>query len=105
METQAEIGRTDEGGLDREGLTEANGEVRDWFHDQMLDAGLDVRIDEVGNMFGRRSGSDHSAGPILLGSHLDSVPNGGIYDGPLGVFAALETVRALNDEGIDRLLD
>lgn len=55
----------------------------------MTDAGLETRIDEMGNMFGRRSGTDPDADPVLLGSHLDSQPYGGIYDGALGVVAAL----------------
>jgi len=49
----------------------------------MVDAGLNVRVDEMGNMFGRRPGTDPDAGTVLVGSHLDSQPNGGIYDGPL----------------------
>ncbi|MFB6312261.1 MAG: M28 family peptidase, partial [Salinirussus sp.] len=92
MEAQAEIGATDNGGLDRVTLTDADAAARDWLHDRMTDAGLAVRIDEMGNMFGRRSGNDPDAAPVLVGSHLDSQPNGGIYDGALGVVAALECV-------------
>ena len=101
METQAEIGGTENGGLHRLSLSDADKEVRDWFLEAMEDAGLETRIDEMGNMFGRRSGTDPDADPVLLGSHLDSQPYGGIYDGALGVIAALEFVRSLNDEGID----
>ncbi len=101
MQEQAEIGAIDGRGLDRLTLTDADREVRDWFRDQMEAAGLDIRVDEMGNMFGRRPGRDPEAGTILLGSHLDSQPRGGIYDGPLGVVAALEFVQTLEDEDIE----
>ncbi len=101
MQTQADIGGTDNGGLHRLTLSDTDKEVRDWFLNAMEDAGLKTRVDEMGNMFGRRSGTDPSADPVLLGSHLDSQPYGGIYDGALGVIAALELVRTLNDEGIE----
>jgi len=101
METQAAIGGTDNGGLHRLALSDADKEVRDWFVEQLEAAGLSVRVDAFGNVFGRREGTDSSADPILLGSHLDSQPYGGIYDGALGVVAALEFVRSLNDEGIE----
>lgn len=58
----------------------------------MTDVGLSVRVDAFGNMFGRRAGRDSDANQILIGSHLDSQPGGGIYDGALGVVAALEFV-------------
>ena len=101
MQTQAAIGSTAEGGLDRVALSDADREVRDWFADAMSEAGLTVRIDEVGNMFGRREGTRPDAAPVLVGSHLDSQPNGGIYDGALGVVAALELVRTLEDEDVE----
>jgi N-carbamoyl-L-amino-acid hydrolase len=101
MEEQAAIGATDAGGLDRLALSDSDQQVRDWFHERMIEEGLNVRIDEFGNMFGRRAGTDPNAAPVLLGSHLDSQPSGGIYDGPLGVIAALEIVRTLNEEGVE----
>ena len=101
MREQATIGGTDQGGLHRLALSDADGQVRDWFVEQLEAAGLSVRIDEFGNVFGRREGANSNASPILLGSHLDSQPNGGIYDGALGVVAALEFVRRLNDEGLE----
>ncbi|MFB6255242.1 MAG: Zn-dependent hydrolase, partial [Haloplanus sp.] len=70
------------------------------FVDRAADAGLDVRVDAFGNTFARREGTDPDAEPVLVGSHLDSQPSGGIYDGALGVVAALEFVRTLNDRGI-----
>jgi N-carbamoyl-L-amino-acid hydrolase len=101
MQRQAAIGGTAEGGLHRVALSAADGEVRDWFREELAAAGLSVRVDEVGNVFGRREGTDPDAAPVLLGSHLDSQPHGGIYDGALGVVAALEFVRALEDDGVE----
>lgn len=101
MEDQASIGGTENGGLHRLTLSNADQEVRDWFAEQMEAENLDVRIDAFGNMFGRRAGLNSDAEPVLIGSHLDSQPYGGIYDGALGVVAALETIRTLNDRGID----
>ena len=101
MREQAEIGATDGGGLYRLTLSDADREVRDWFGERLAEAGLDVRVDEFGNTFGRRPGTDPDAAPVLLSSHLDSQPYGGIYDGQLGVIAALEFVRTLDDEGIE----
>lgn len=100
MKTQAEIGGTENGGLHRLALTDTDKRVRDWFLNAMEDAGLKTRVDKMGNMFGRRSGTGSNADPVLLGSHLDSQPYGGIYDGALGVIAALEFVRTLNDQDI-----
>jgi beta-ureidopropionase / N-carbamoyl-L-amino-acid hydrolase len=101
MKNQAEIGATENGGLHRLTLSDDDREIRNWFYEQMDDEGLDIRIDEFGNMFGRREGRDPEKGTILLGSHLDSQPYGGIYDGALGVIAALEFIRTLNDEEIE----
>ena len=101
MQEQAAIGGTENGGLHRLALSDADKRVRDWFLDAMEDAGLETRIDEMGNMFGRRAGTDPDAAPVLIGSHLDSQPYGGIFDGPLGVVAALELVRSLNDNDIE----
>jgi len=100
MEEQAAIGSAGERALDRVALTEADREVRDWFVEQLEALDLSVRIDEMGNIFGRRAGTDPDAAPVLVGSHLDSQPNGGIYDGALGVVAALELLRTLEDTGV-----
>src|SRR6056297_1871688 len=101
MTEQAEIGGTDAGGLNRLALTEEDRIARDWFRNLMEEAGLDVRVDSIGNMFGRRPGTDPDASPVLLGSHLDSQPYGGRFDGPLGLLGALELVHVLEDEGIE----
>ncbi|MFB6114615.1 MAG: Zn-dependent hydrolase [Halodesulfurarchaeum sp.] len=100
MQEQAEIGGTDAGGLNRLTLTDADRRARDWFAGQMDDLGLETWVDEFGNMFGRRAGTDPSAEPVLVGSHLDSQPYGGIYDGALGVVAALEFIRTLEDRDV-----
>jgi N-carbamoyl-L-amino-acid hydrolase len=101
MKEQAAIGGTEDGGLHRLALSDEDREIRDWFRDQLEELGLDVRIDEFGNMFGRREGTDPDAAPVLIGSHLDSQPYGGIYDGALGVIAPLELLRTLEEEGIE----
>ncbi|MDZ5811552.1 Zn-dependent hydrolase [Halorubrum sp. AD140] len=101
METQARIGGTDDGGLHRLALSDEDKAARDWFVDQLAALGLSVRIDAFGNIFGRRPGTDPEAAPVLIGSHLDSQPNGGIYDGQLGVVAALELLRTLEDDDVE----
>ncbi len=65
----------------------------------MKEAGLTVRIDRIGNIFGRKDGDKRDHGTILCGSHLDSVINGGMFDGAVGVFGAIEAVRRMNDAG------
>lgn len=101
MKEQAEIGGTENGGLHRLALSDEDKAVRDWFTEQLEQLGLDVRVDAFGNMFARRSGTDPSADPVMIGSHLDSQPYGGIYDGALGVISVLELLRTLDDEGIE----
>ncbi len=79
--------------------TEANKKARDHLIDRMNDAGLEVLIDQIGNIEGRfyPDNVDRNTAPVVAGSHLDSVPRGGIFDGPLGVYAALEAVRTLQE--------
>lgn len=81
--------------------TEANRRVRERLVERLEDAGLSVRVDTVGNIAGRWAPRGASGEPVAAGSHLDSVPAGGIFDGPLGVYAALESVRAMQDSGLD----
>ena len=83
--------------------TDADRRAREFLCERLRDAGLDVRIDRVGNVVGRWTpdGADPDAAPVATGSHLDSVPEGGIFDGPLGVYAGLEAVRALQEAGVD----
>ena len=101
FETYSAIGATDDGGLDRLALTDTDGRVRDAFREDLTALDLDVRIDRIGNVFGRREGTDPGAAPVLIGSHLDSQPRGGRYDGQLGVLCALETLRAFEEAGIE----
>ncbi|WP_254763436.1 Zn-dependent hydrolase [Natrinema marinum] len=101
FETYSEIGATDAGGLDRLTLTDEDEQARDRFVDDLEALGLDVRIDEIGNVFGRRDGADPDAAPVLIGSHLDSQPSGGRFDGQLGVLSALETLRTLEANGVE----
>ncbi len=96
----AEIGATPRGGVRRLTLTEVDRRGRDRFRTWCEAAGLTVRVDAIGNMFARRAGRDPSRPPVLFGSHLDSQPSGGKFDGALGVLAGLEVMRSLNELGI-----
>ncbi len=96
----AEIGATPKGGVRRLTLTDVDRRGPDKFRAECEAAGLTVRVDEIGNMFARRPGRDPARLPVLLGSHLDSQPSGGKFDGALGVIAGLEVMRSLNDLGI-----
>jgi beta-ureidopropionase / N-carbamoyl-L-amino-acid hydrolase len=96
----AEIGATPKGGVRRLTLTDVDKRARDRFRTECEALGLTVRVDEIGNMFARRAGKDPSRKPVLMGSHLDSQPSGGKFDGALGVLAGLEVMRSLHDLGI-----
>ncbi|MDO9710644.1 Zn-dependent hydrolase [Paracraurococcus lichenis] len=98
--SMAEIGATPKGGVKRLTLTEVDRQGRDRFRGWCEALGLTVRVDAIGNMFARREGRDPARLPVLLGSHLDSQPSGGKFDGALGVIAGLEVMRTLNDLGI-----
>ena len=96
----ARFGATAKGGVRRLTLTDIDRQGRDHFRANCEAAGLTVRVDEIGNMFARRPGRDPNRLPVLMGSHLDSQPSGGKFDGALGVIAGLEVMRSLNDLGI-----
>ncbi len=100
MET-AEIGKTAKGGIKRLTLTDLDRQVRDWFKAKAEEAGCTVHIDDMGNMFAIRPGRNNDLAPVACGSHLDTQPTGGKYDGILGVLAGLEAVRTLNDAGYE----
>jgi N-carbamoyl-L-amino-acid hydrolase len=100
FEKYSSIGSTDAGGLDRVALSAADKEARDQFIEDAEELGLKTRIDRVGNIFARREGANSSLKPVIIGSHLDSQPKGGRYDGQLGIICAFETVRALDDHNI-----
>lgn len=93
----ARIGGTAKGGIRRLTLSEEDRQVRDWFRAQCEALGCTVAIDDVGTMFARREGKDPQALPIAMGSHLDTQPTGGKFDGVLGVLAGLEVLRTLHD--------
>lgn len=94
------IGSTKEGGVSRLTLTDEDKEGRDYIVGLMELAGMSVRVDKIGNIFGIRNGSEDLP-PIMTGSHLDTVRNGGKYDGAYGILAGLETVETLNDFDIE----
>jgi N-carbamoyl-L-amino-acid hydrolase len=96
----AEVGATPRGGVKRLTLTEVDRQGRERFAGWCQALGLAMRVDAIGNMFARREGRDPARLPVLFGSHLDSQPTGGKFDGALGVIAGLEVMRSLNDLGI-----
>lgn len=96
----ASIGATPRGGVRRIALTEADKAGRDCFVQWCRAAGMSVEVDAIGNVFARRAGSDPTLPPVAMGSHLDSQPSGGKFDGAYGVMAGLEVVRSLNDAGV-----
>ena len=98
MET-ARFGGTAKGGIRRLTLTDEDKQVRDWFKAQCEALGCTVTVDSVGNMFARRPGRNDALPPIAMGSHLDTQPTGGKFDGVLGVLGALEALRTLVEAG------
>lgn len=96
-----EIGGTEKGGVCRLALTDLDKQARDLFVQWCKDAGCTIRIDKMGNIFAHRAGLDDSLPPVVMGSHLDTQPTGGKFDGIYGVLAGLEVIRTLNDKGMD----
>ena len=96
----AKIGPGVAGGNNRQTLTDEDAEARDLFKKWCTDSNLSMGIDKMGNMFARREGTDPDALPVYVGSHLDTQPTGGKYDGVLGVLGGLELIRSLDDMGI-----
>ncbi len=96
----AKIGPGVAGGNNRQTLTDEDGEGRTLFQKWCKEAGLEMGLDQMGTMFARREGTDPDALPVYVGSHLDTQPTGGKYDGVLGVLGGLEIIRTLNDLGI-----
>ncbi|MGU3284176.1 allantoate amidohydrolase [Methylobacterium mesophilicum] len=97
----ATFGSTPAGGINRLTLSPEDGCVRDWFREACETAGLTVSVDALGTQYAVRPGRDMSRAPIAFGSHLDTQPTGGKFDGVLGVLAGLEVMRSLNDAGIE----
>jgi len=95
----ANIGKLSRGGICRLALTDEDKEMRNLYIQWLKDIGLEVRVDDYGNIYGRKEGKNPDAAPILIGSHLDTQPEGGRYDGILGVLAGLEVLAAMNESG------
>ncbi len=96
----SKYGRNPEGGVSRVAYSQADIDGRKYVQRLMRDAGLEVRIDAAGNIIGRREGSDPELPVIMFGSHIDSVPHGGNYDGDVGVIGAIECMQVFHERGI-----
>jgi N-carbamoyl-L-amino-acid hydrolase len=99
MDELGRVGATERGGLTRLALSDEDKRGRDMLVRWMREAGLRVTVDQMGNIFGERAGTAPLP-PVMMGSHADSVPTGGKYDGQLGVLCGLEAIRALNDHRV-----
>ncbi len=96
----AQLGATEKGGVCRIALTDLDRQGRDLFTRWAREAGCEVRVDAIGNIFARRAGRNNALPPITTGSHIDTQPTGGKFDGNYGVLAGLEVIRSLNDASI-----
>ena len=103
LEAMAEIGATPGGGMHRLTLSDDDRRARDLLSSWLQELGAAVTVDELGNVFGRRQGRDGSLPPVITGSHLDTQPRGGRFDGVLGVMGALEVLRTLRDHDVETL--
>jgi beta-ureidopropionase / N-carbamoyl-L-amino-acid hydrolase len=97
----AKIGATPKGGVCRLALTDLDREGRDLFVRWAREAGCTISVDKIGNVFARRAGRNDALPPVITGSHADSQPTGGKFDGIYGVLGGLEVIRTLNDHGIE----
>lgn len=97
----ARIGATPKGGVCRLALTDLDRQGRDLVIGWAREAGMSITVDQIGNVFMRRPGRDNALPPIMTGSHIDTQPTGGKFDGNYGVLAGLEVVRTLNDLGLE----
>ena len=100
IHTLAMFGRNEHGGLDRTTFTSAELAARDWLKEQLGELSLEIRVDQAANIWAKRMGSETLLPAIAFGSHIDTVPSGGKYDGALGVLIALEVMRLLQDHEI-----
>ncbi len=101
LEEMAKIGATPNGGVQRLTLSDEDKQARDLFVKWLKELDLEVRIDEVGNIFGMRKGQNNDLAPVMSGSHIDSQPKGGRFDGILGVMGTLEVMRVLHENNIE----
>src|SRR5258708_7581858 len=100
LQAVSELGRRAKGGVSRVAYGEADLQARQYPLQLMREAGLEVGTDLAGNLVGRRTGSDPSLKPILIGSHIDSVPEGGNYDGDVGSMSAIEVAQVLREQSV-----
>ena len=100
LEAMAAIGLQSDGSVKRLAFTEDDCKARTLFSEWLIAAGASVRVDAAGNLIGRLEGTDPGLPALVTGSHLDTVPTGGRFDGALGVLAGLEVIRSLKDQGI-----
>ena len=100
LEEMAKIGATPNGGVQRLTLSDEDKQARDLFVKWLKELDLEVRIDEMGNIFGTRKGQNNDLAPVMSGSHIDSQPKGGRFDGILGVMGPLEVMRVLHENNI-----
>jgi allantoate deiminase len=96
-----EIGKGEEGGVTRLSFTDEERAAKDLVASYMEEAGLSVYEDAAGNLFGRREGGDPDLPAVLIGSHVDSVYNGGTFDGPLGMLAGIEVLQTMEEQGLE----
>ena len=100
IQALGQFGTNREGGVSRVAYSDADIAGREYIKELMREAGLSVRVDTAGNVIGRREGSEEGLAPIMFGSHIDSVPGGGNYDGDVGVIGAIEVAELLQERGI-----
>jgi N-carbamoyl-L-amino-acid hydrolase len=101
MEEMAKIGATSAGGVHRLSVSDEDKKARDLFLNWLRETDLEIIIDEMGNIFGKRAGRNDKLPPVLSGSHIDSQPKGGRFDGILGVMGALEALRTIHENRIE----
>lgn len=99
IEELGQIGKDPNGGISRPSFSKADLEARQWLKDRITNAGLELRQDGAGNIFGRMEGTGKT---VMSGSHIDTVVNGGLFDGSIGVLSALECLRRIKEEGIKK---
>ena len=97
----AQIGATAKGGCNRQALTDEDKQDRDLFVKWSSDAGCTINVDQMGNIFARRIGNNNDLPAVIAGSHLDTQPTGGKFDGAYGVLSVLEVIRSLNEAGVE----
>ena len=101
LEEMAKIGATPGGGVQRLTLTDEDKQARDLFIAWLEELNLEITIDEMGNIFGKRAGKNNDLPPVMSGSHIDSQPKGGRFDGILGVMGPLEVLRTLHENNVE----